>query len=138
MGCSTAIENLWITSGDPAWGRLNKSRNDTARPCGFFMTRTLARTSSARFGSRKMPRQRRGIVARAFIGCRGRIRTSTGQLAVAQCSGGQPQSEPMLVGAGITLCLSWIPTPETRGHVCQISSLHSMSLNSRQAYLKQN
>jgi hypothetical protein len=40
--------------------------------------------------------------------------------------GGQPQSTPILVGDGITLCLSRIPTPETRGHVCQISSLHNL------------
>jgi Lrp/AsnC family transcriptional regulator for asnA, asnC and gidA len=39
--------------------------------------------------------------------------------------GGQPQSDPILVGFGITLCLSWISTPETRGHVCQVSSLHN-------------
>src|ERR1700728_3709173 len=45
----------------------------------------------------------------------------------AMC-GGQPQSDPILVGPGITLCLSWIPTPETRGHVCQISSLHILAI----------
>ena len=47
-----------------------------------------------------------------------------GAVSSSAMCGGQPQSDPILVGAGITLCLSWIPTPETRGHVCQISSLH--------------
>jgi hypothetical protein len=52
----------------------------------------------------------------------------------AMC-GGQPQSDPILVGPGITLCLSRIPTPETRGHVCQVSSLHILEfLAERRAF----
>jgi hypothetical protein len=50
-----------------------------------------------------------------------------GAVSSSAMCGGQPQSEPILVGTGITLCLSRIPTPETRGHVCQISSLHILN-----------
>ena len=52
--------------------------------------------------------------------CRGRARTSTGQLAIAQCCGGQPQSNQLLDPALHYVC-PVIPTPETRGHVCQDS-----------------
>src|SRR5271169_6491533 len=51
-----------------------------------------------------------------------------GAVSSSAMCGGQPQSDPILVGAGITLCLFWIPTPETRGHVCQISSLHILAI----------
>ena len=51
-----------------------------------------------------------------------------GAVSSSAMCGGQPQSDPILVGAGITLCLSRIPTPETRGHVCQISSLHILAI----------
>jgi hypothetical protein len=52
--------------------------------------------------------------------CRGRDRTSTEQLAIAQCCGGQPQSGQLLDPA-LHYVYPVISTPETRGHVCQNS-----------------
>ena len=56
---------------------------------------------------------------RAFYCCRGRSRTSTGQLATAQRLSGQPWSALPMVTSALCCVCPVIPTLETRGHVCQ-------------------
>ena len=51
--------------------------------------------------------------------CRGRDRTSTGQLVVAQSSVVDPGRSHIAVPTALRYIYPVFPTPETRGHVCQ-------------------
>jgi hypothetical protein len=51
--------------------------------------------------------------------CRGRVRTSTGQLAIAQSSVVDPGRPDIATQTALYYVYPVIPTPETRGHVCR-------------------
>jgi len=51
--------------------------------------------------------------------CRGRDRTSTGQLVVAQSSVVDPGRSGIATKTALCYIYPVFPTPETRGHVCQ-------------------
>ena len=106
-------------------GEANPNRWPALRASIFHPVR-LWQTSLAGYRNEKWPRpfgrgHRLSLLWKKDSNLHGAVSSS------AMC-GGQPQSDPILVGPGITLCLSWIPTPETRGHVCQISSLHILAI----------
>ena len=59
------------------------------------------------------------MITTGFPSCRGRSRTSTGQLAIAQSSVVDPGREDITTFPALCYVCSVTPTPETRGHVCQ-------------------
>ena len=56
---------------------------------------------------------------KAFLSCRGRVRTSTRQLAIAQSSVVDPGRHYIAATTALYYVYPVILTPETRGHVCQ-------------------
>ena len=54
-----------------------------------------------------------------FLSCRGRDRTSTRQLAIAQSSVVDPGRINIAIETALCYVCPVILTPETRGHVCQ-------------------
>jgi len=62
------------------------------------------------------------ITSKGFIrtkSCRGRVRTSTRQLAIAQSSVVDPGRFYIAIKTALHYVYPVILTPETRGHVCQ-------------------
>jgi len=100
--------------------------------CSFPFSFCLSFSFRSRSRSQKNPfRDRNGLSISSVLAClleimrkircRGRTRTSTGQLAKAQSFSGQPWSALPMVTSALCYVCPVIPTPETRGHVCQDS-----------------
>jgi len=62
--------------------------------------------------------------------CRGRIRTSTGQLAVAQCVVVNPSRSRQRRDRHYTMFILFSPPPRQEGMSAKVSSLHSIVVDS--------